>query len=330
MLAGISMIGPMDTSVNRQQEQTRAALDRRLPADFIRRRRALERRHDRHIFRPLHRFLHVDGPVSLHACVRLALRLSLLYRRGLRNGARIRVRENELRFPNLPDGFDGFTILQITDLHADGNGEAMDALERLLGDLTYDHCVLTGDYRSLSWGGTDAVLARMERIAARLKQPVHAVLGNHDSIDMLPALESMGLAVLVNENVAIEREGARIHLCGIDDAHYFGTHDFAAARAGIPEDAVTILLSHSPEPYAAAEAAGFDAMLCGHTHGGQICLPGGVPVILQAPRLPRRFGAGLWRHGRLTGFTSHGAGTSMVHVRFNCPGEVVLHRLRRG
>ena len=316
--------------MNTSREHTTAALERRLPADFLRERRAREQRHDQHIFRPLHRFFHVDGPVSLHACVRLALRLSLLYRRGLRNATQIQVRENEIRLPHLPAAFEGFTILQVTDLHADGNVQAMDALERTLAGLTYDHCVLTGDYRSLSWGGTEAVLARMKTIAARLKQPVHAVLGNHDSIDMLPALEAMGIAILMNENVAIARGGERIHIAGIDDPHYFGTHDFAAARAGIPADAVTILLSHSPESYDGAEAAGFDAMLCGHTHGGQICLPGGMPVILQSPGLPRRLGAGPWRHGRMTGFTSHGAGTSMVHVRFNCPAEVVLHRLRRG
>jgi hypothetical protein len=311
-------------------DNTEAALAQRLPPELLHRRRAMEQGHDREVYRPLHRFLHVDGPVSLHACVRLCLRLALLYRRGLDNAARLVVRENEIRLPHLPAAFDGFTILQITDLHADGNAPAMDALEQMLPDLRYDHCVLTGDYRGLSWGPVDAVLERMRKIAALLKPPVHGVLGNHDAIDMLPALEAMGIPMLMNENVTLARGDARIHLCGIDDAHYFGTHDFAAARAGIPEGAVSILLSHSPEAYAGAAAAGFDVMLSGHTHGGQICLPGGIPVILQAPGLPRRFGAGAWRHGKMTGFTSHGAGTSMVHVRFNCPGEVVLHRLRRG
>jgi hypothetical protein len=181
----------------------------------------------------------------------------------------------------------------------------------------------------LSYGDFAPVLERMRTIAARLKPPIHGVLGNHDSIRMLPALEAMGLPMLMNENVAIARGDDRIYLCGIDDPHYFRTHDFAAARAGVPEGAVSILLSHSPETYAGAEAAGFDAMLCGHTHGGQICLPGGIPVILQTRDLPRRYGSGPWRHGKLTGFTSRGAGTSLVHVRFNCPGEVVLHRLRR-
>jgi predicted MPP superfamily phosphohydrolase len=239
------------------------------------------------------------------------------------------VRENEIRLPHLPAAFDGFTILQLTDFHADANPRAMDALERILVGLRYDHCVLTGDYRALSYGSFAPVLERMKTIAAKLKPPIHGVLGNHDTINMLPALEGMGIAMLMNENIALVRGGERIHLAGIDDPHYFATHDFAAARAGIPTGAVSILLSHSPETYHAAEAAGFDVMLSGHTHGGQICLPGGIPVILQTRGLPRRFGSGPWRYGKLTGFTSRGAGTSMVHVRFNCPGEVVLHRLRR-
>jgi predicted MPP superfamily phosphohydrolase len=315
--------------MNSSHEQGLAALDRRLPPEFLRRRLAMEMGHDRHVFRPLHRFFHVDGPVSLHACVRLTLRLSLLYRRGLDNAARLVVRENEIRLPHLPAAFEGFTILQLTDLHADANPRAMDALERIVGGLAYDHCVLTGDYRALSYGDVAPVLARMASIVARLKPPVHGVLGNHDTIRMLPALEAMGIAMLMNESIAIERGNERIHLCGIDDPHYFGTHDLAAARAGIPADAVAILLAHSPEIHAGAAAAGFDVMLCGHTHGGQICLPGGIPVILQTRGMPRRYGSGPWRHDRLTGFTSRGAGTSLVHVRFNCPGEVVLHRLRR-
>ncbi len=306
-----------------------AALARRLPADFLRRRLAMERGHDRLVFAPLRRFLHVDGPISLHACVRLSLRLAMLYRRGLDNATRIAVIENEIRLPHLPAAFDGFTLLQATDLHADANPRAMDALERLLGELDYDHCVLTGDYRALSWGGSEAVLERMARLAARMKSPVHGVLGNHDAIHMLPALEAMGLPMLMNERITIERGGERIHLCGIDDAHYFGTHDFAAARAGVEDGEVAILLSHTPEAFAGAEAAGYDVMLSGHTHGGQICLPGSIPVILQTRGLPRRLGYGAWGHGRMTGFTSRGAGTSLVHVRFNCPAEVVLHRLRR-
>ena len=90
-----------------------------------------------------------------------------------------------------------------------------------------------------------------------------------------------------------------------------------------------MLLSHTPELYRQAAHAGFDLMLCGHTHGGQICLPGGVPVLTNAD-CPRRYCAGRWRHHRMHGYTSRGTGVSMVDVRLNCPPEVTLHRLRRG
>jgi len=97
----------------------------------------------------------------------------------------------------------------------------------------------------------------------------------------------------------------------------------AAMRPRLP----SLLLSHTPEPYRRAAEAGFDVMLCGHTHGGQICLPGGVPITLDA-RIPRRFGRGAWRYGRMAGYTSPGVGTSIVDVRINCPPEITLHRLR--
>jgi predicted MPP superfamily phosphohydrolase len=66
--------------------------------------------------------------------------------------------------------------------------------------------------------------------------------------------------------------------------------------------------------------------LAGHTHGGQICLPGGIPITLDS-NLPRAFGAGSWRYGAMTGYTSVGAGCSLVPVRLNCPPEITLHRL---
>ncbi len=70
-------------------------------------------------------------------------------------------------------------------------------------------------------------------------------------------------------------------------------------------------------------------MLSGHTHGGQICLPGGIPITLDS-KLPRRYGAGAWSHEGMAGYTSVGTGSCIVPVRFNCPPEVALHRLRRG
>ena len=155
------------------------------------------------------------------------------------------------------------------------------------------------------------------------------MLGNHDTILMVPELERAGIIVLLNESVPIRRNecDAEITLAGVDDAHYFCADNLEKAAAGIPANSFSILLSHTPEIYRNAEQFGFNLMLSGHTHGGQICLPGGIPLKLNAI-IPRRMGAGPWRQGTLNGYTATGVGTSIVAVRFNCPPEVTLHRLQ--
>jgi hypothetical protein len=188
--------------------------------------------------------------------------------------------------------------------------------------------VLTGDYRAKTFGPYEDALSGLRQLRPHLSAPVYAILGNHDSIRMVPAMEEMGYDLLLNECVRIERGGEALFLSGIDDAHYYKLQNFDRAARDIPDDAVSVLLSHTPEPYRQAAAAEFDLMLCGHTHGGQICLPGGLPVLTDADS-PRRFARGSWRYHDMIGYTSVGAGTSLVDVRLNCPPEVTLHRLLR-
>jgi predicted MPP superfamily phosphohydrolase len=133
--------------------------------------------------------------------------------------------------------------------------------------------------------------------------------------------------VLLNEAAEIVRGERCIHLVGIDDAHYFRVDNIEKAAANIPSDAFSILLSHTPEIYRQAAHADFNVMLAGHTHGGQICLPGSIPFTLDAV-LPRYMGAGAWKYHDMLGYTSVGAGTSIVPVRFNCLPEITLHELR--
>ncbi len=136
--------------------------------------------------------------------------------------------------------------------------------------------------------------------------------------------------MLLNEHVTIEHGGSRFYLAGIDDPHYFRTDNLDRTCDGIPEDAaLSILLAHSPEIYRQAAHSGFSLMLCGHTHGGQIRLPGGIPLYCNA-RCPRRLCSGAWQHHAMQGYTSLGAGSSIVDVRFNCLPEVVLHRIETG
>ena len=256
-----------------------------------------------------------------------ALKLTGLYGRGRRNADHIVVKEHEVAFADLPPAFDNFTILHISDLHADISTGAMRNLPSLVEGLQYDICVMTGDYRGRTYGSFEKSLEIIHELQARLKRPIFGVLGNHDSIRMAPAMEAMGIRMLFNECEAIVRDGQRIFLAGVDDPHFYRADDIDKAASQIPSDAFSILLAHTPEVYDRAMRARFNLMLCGHTHGGQLCLPGGRAIKLQA-NVPRFIGGGLWRHGAMVGYTSVGAGTSLVPVRLNCPPEITLHTLR--
>ncbi|HUO82827.1 MAG TPA: metallophosphoesterase [Gammaproteobacteria bacterium] len=269
---------------------------------------------------PLERWLFSD------TVLRGALTLLGLYHAGRRNALDIRVTSNRLALRGLPPAFRGYKLLQLSDLHLDMNEELPAAIMRRVAGIEYDAAVLTGDYRYATYGPSEPSLRALARVRAALAGPVYAVLGNHDSLRIVPLLEDMGMRVLLNESTVLERSGERLFLAGVDDPHFFRLADPRRARAGIPATAPSILLAHSPEIYVEAAAAGFDALLCGHTHGGQIRLPGEIPLLYNA-RCPRRICAGGWTHDGLAGYTSVGAGASLIDVRLNCPPEVVLHTL---
>ena len=272
-------------------------------------------------------FFHIENWYSIHSVIRTLFKLTGLYWRGRANAARVQVRHNDVRLKRLPAEFDGFTLLHMSDFHADMNDGAMRRVEEILPGLEYDLCVLTGDYRAATFGPFEAALARMRPMLALIKRPIYGVLGNHDTIRMVPDLEAMGIRMLLNECEPIMRGSAKIYLAGIDDAHYFRVDNIEKAASGISHSAFSILLSHTPEIYRQAAHAGFDLMLSGHTHGGQICLPGSIPITLSSV-LPRRFGAGAWKYHEMAGYTSRGVGSSIVTIRINCLPEITLHRLQ--
>ncbi|HUH85928.1 MAG TPA: metallophosphoesterase [Stellaceae bacterium] len=303
-------------------------LEQRLGRLHARQRLGIETDHEARVFGYGINFFHIENWYSVHSVIRTALWLAGLYRRGRHNAERVLVRRNEIVLKRLPPAFDGFTILHLSDLHVDTNQGAMACLLALVADLRYDIAVLTGDYRGKTYGPFEPTLAGLARLRARLVGPAYGVLGNHDTVQMVPALETMGIRMLLNECETLQRGEERLHLAGIDDAHYFRVDNIEKAAAPIPDAECAILLSHTPEIYRQAAHAGFDLLLGGHTHGGQICLPGSIPVTLDSV-LPRRMGRGAWRYHEMIGYTSVGAGTSVVPVRLNCPPEITLHCLRR-
>jgi predicted MPP superfamily phosphohydrolase len=301
-------------------------LEKRLGRVHARQRLGVERDHEGQVFRQGLGFFRRENSHVVARLIEAVLKGTGIYGRGLRNAAKIELRYNTIPLARLPAAFNGFSILHLSDLHCDTSERAMPCVAEMLGRVNYDICVITGDYRGRTFGPFEPSLHGFATVRSTIRGPVYGILGNHDSTWMLPHLEQMDVAMLMNEAIAIERNGARLHLAGIDDAHFYRTDNIEKAAEKIPHDECSILLSHTPEVYRQAAHAGFDLMLSGHTHGGQICLPGGFALTL-ASVLPRHLGAGHWRHQSMRGYTSVGAGTALVPVRFNCPPEITLHRL---
>ena len=169
----------------------------------------------------------------------------------------------------------------------------------------------------------------------------YGILGNHDSISLVPELESMGIQMLVNESVRIDTHAQNILLAGVDDPYCYFAADLndclkacqSQKRDGCKsspapdlQTELGIALAHTPELANAAAAAGFSIYLTGHTHGGQVCWPWGKPVDPEMG-INRAHLSGCWQVGNMPGYTSRGSGTSIVDARFFCPPEVTLHTL---
>lgn len=303
-------------------------LEQRMGPVHAKQRLSIEEAHTAQVFGQGRNFFHIENWYSVHSVIRNTLRLCFMHTKGQRNARNIQVKHNHIQLTNLPADFEGFTILHLSDLHVDMDEQATRSLIEKVREVDYDLCVMTGDYRARTFGDIEASLAAMRNVRIHLKQDIYAVLGNHDSILMVPALEEMGIKLLLNESVHIRQGQGEIYLAGIDDAHYFQVDDISKAAKGICPEIPSILLSHTPAIYHQAADAGFDITFSGHTHGGQICLPGGIPITLDSD-CPRFVGKGAWRHNNMQGYTSVGAGTSVVNVRINCPPEITLHILSR-
>ena len=245
----------------------------------------------------------------------------------------------DVHLTRLPEAFEGFRIAQITDIHF---GPYMDdpGLQRAVGlaqEFRPDLVALTGDFVSHPLYQRNGVAGARNAepcadVFARWKgaPPMIAVLGNHDhwnNPDLVTgSLRERGIVVLRNAAHVIEREKHLLWIAGTDDA-LESRADVAQAIAQIPPTDATILLAHEPDFADHAAKFPVDLQLSGHSHGGQVRLPGIGPIIL--PNLARKYHTGLNRVGRLQVFTSHGVGVINPPVRLNCPPKVSLLTLHK-
>lgn len=191
------------------------------------------------------------------------------------------VKTIEIALPRLPQEFDGFRVVQLTDLHASRLLQApwMEGVVAKANALNPDMTVITGDLTDGTPAARAADVRPLKKLAAQYG--VFAIPGNHeyyvDYVSWLSALDQLGLRLLLNEHVTITRDGRNLVLAGITDrtASVFGQPqpDVEAALAGAPKTDPVILLSHRPTGAVLNARAGVDLQLSGHTHGGQILGP---------------------------------------------------------
>ena len=263
---------------------------------------------------------------------RAGLRALGVYDRGLRNVLSPVLNRIEFASPVLPPAFDGFRILHLSDFHFPGPPGFPEAVYSLIAapDCVHcDLCVLTGDYAFNRRADPHVVAGMVSGVLAQLSPRCGfvAIPGNNDTSTLLEMLRANGLPMLINENIELERGGERIYVAGVDDPHEFKCASVPGAVCGIPGGTFKVLLAHSPEVAGPAARAGADLYLCGHTHGGQICLPGSRPLFIDT-RCPRARAAGLWRIGPMQAYTTRGLGASTIEVRYACPPDAAVITLK--
>ncbi|WDP92049.1 MAG: CDP-archaeol synthase [Desulfobacter sp.] len=279
---------------------------------------------------PFHPIINFERTLYYHWMMKTVFKLAGLYERGKKNALDVKLRRIEMEFNRLPPGFDGFTLLFISDLHLDCmEGLAKRAVELVKG-LKPDLCIMGGDYRTESWGSYSKALEHLKDLLDHIEAThgIYAVLGNHDCLEMVSPLKEKQVTFLVNDARPIEKDGERIWIAGVDDPYYFEGHDLLETFGPIPDQDFTLFAAHTPAIYREAAAYRPDLYLCGHTHAGQIQLPVLGPVITHC-KTPRKMAFGRWTYKGMQGYTSAGLGTSGIPVRFNCHGEAVLFTLKK-
>lgn len=226
----------------------------------------------------------------------------------------------------LPSAFEGKVLLQLSDFHVDNQPDLGERLAPITRDLKCDKVLLTGDFTD-GFNELGKGIEPLLPVLNSLPAPAIAVLGNHDRFSLIPVLETLGIEVLYNSSTEWELEGQKLFFVGVDDAGFYKGDDLNSALLECPQDSAWILLSHDPRNYREAVSRGAGAMISGHTHGGQLCLPGGYPITGRCP-IPRRMISGSWSHEGMPGYTHRGTGCGSYPLRLNCRPEITLHTLQ--
>jgi predicted MPP superfamily phosphohydrolase len=232
-----------------------------------------------------------------------------------------------LMLPRLHPAFDNYRIVQISDIHMETwiNRARLAQVVRKANMLRADLIVITGDFVTDLFHRTPTDLAEnLSKLKA--KDGVLAVMGNHDYWSNIKTVRQIladsGITELANEVHTLQRGSASLHIAGVDDywENRARLHDVLAQ---LPPDGAAILLAHEPDfAVISAQSGRFDLQLSGHSHGGQVVLPGIGPIVL--PMYGRKYPLGLYQIGQMLLYTNRGLGTARPQIRFNCRPEIAM------
>ena len=250
----------------------------------------------------------------------------------------LEITEYEIVSDRIPQGFSGFRIAQISDLHNAEFGEGNCRLIELLAHIEPDIIVITGDM--IDSRHTDMEIALAFARQAVAIAPVYYVSGNHEARigeygNLKKRLTDAGVVVLENQKVLLTRGGDSIALLGIDDPSFRPGAEASVSASALAElqigsDSYNVLLAHRPELFSVYAESGIDLVFSGHAHGGQFRLPFFGGLVAPNQGLFPRYDAGMFASDSTTMIVSRGIGNSIIPVRFNNRPEVTVATLECG
>ncbi len=255
---------------------------------------------------------------------------------------RVVVERITLTLPRLAPSFDGYRVVQISDVHMDGwmTPERFGRIVDLINEQEPDLVAITGDFVSVSARYISDLPGPLGKL--RASDGVVAILGNHDHLSdteaVRRAISSAGVVDVSNAVHTLRRDGGVLHLCGLDSGTYdYDRLDEVLEDLENTEPGCAVLLAHEPDFADESAATGrFDLQLSGHSHGGQVRVPFlGAPHFLPplsrskyVPPLSRRYQSGLYRVGKMFQYTNRGLGIIYARVRVNCRPEIAVFTFR--
>lgn len=276
----------------------------------------------------------------------LSLGLVFIVYAGVIEPRWLRTRRRVVHLENWPAELEGVTLLHVSDLHFGRRAQVSERLLQRVRDIPADVVVVTGDFIAEP-AAIGRVCAAFRPLAAERR--IVGILGNHehshykwnlpgkgqwatragiDAARLTARLEEAGVRILVNSALAVDLGGRTLQLAGVDDL-YHGLTRLDEALEQAPASQPVVLLCHSPEILKAAARRCIALVLSGHTHGGQIRVPGlGTPFTGTKRPIPKA--CGMVREGRTWMHISPGLGTSTVPFRFCVRPEMTVLELRRG